>query len=89
VNHQAALLSLEIGKNERLSGIEATKFQSLVKAISPQTIKAIAASGPEMQARLLKGLGLKGYLLTDGNSPVNLFNAAKGMVGGGGGMGGM
>jgi len=35
-----------------------------------------------MQARLLKGLGLKGYLLTDGNSPVNLFNAARGMVGG-------
>lgn len=29
---------------------------------------------------LLQGLGLKGYLLTDGKSPVNLFNAAEGMV---------
>jgi major vault protein len=88
VGHQEALLKLEIAKNEQLSSIEAGKFQALVKAISPQTIRAIASSGPEMQARLLKGLGLKGYLLTDGNSPVNLFNAAKGMVGQGGPLGG-
>ena len=30
---------------------------------------------------MLEGLGLKGYLLTDGESPVNLFNAANQMVG--------
>jgi major vault protein len=34
-----------------------------------------------MQAKLLEGLGLKGYLITDGNSPINLFNTAQGMVG--------
>ena len=31
---------------------------------------------------LLKALGLKGYLLTDGKSPVNLFDAANGLIGG-------
>ena len=34
-----------------------------------------------MQAKLLKGLGLQGYLVTDGKNPINLFQTAKGMVG--------
>ena len=52
-----------------------------MSAIGPETIVAIAEAGPEMQAKLLEGLGLKGYLITDGNSPINLFNTAQGMVG--------
>ena len=36
-----------------------------------------------MQAKLLGGLGLKGYLVTDGKSPINLFNTAQGMIGAG------
>lgn len=31
---------------------------------------------------MLEGLGLKGYMLTDGASPVNLFNAASNLLGG-------
>ncbi len=68
---------LELQKATRLAEIESDKFGQLVAAISPETLKAIAQAGPEMQAKLLKGLGLKGYLMTDGNSPINLFNAAK------------
>ena len=45
-----------------------------------ETIAAMARAGPEMQAKLLQGLGLKGFLLTDGKNPINLFNAAQGMV---------
>jgi len=45
------------------------------------TIRSIAQAGPEMQANLLKGLGLKSFLITDGNSPINLFNTAKGLIG--------
>jgi len=75
---------MDLRKAERLASIETGKFKALVDAISPETIKSIARAGPEMQAKLLKGLGLKGYLMTDGNSPINLFNAAKGMVGAGG-----
>ncbi len=35
-------------------------------------------AGPEMKAKLLSGLGLKGYLVTDGKNPINLFNTANG-----------
>ena len=59
------------------------KFPSAVGAIGAETIKAMAQAGPEMQAKLLQGLGLQGYLITDGSSPINLFNTAQGMLGGG------
>lgn len=81
LEYQQKLANLDLEKEQALSLVESKKFEALVTAISPQTIKAIARAGPELQARLLKGLGLKGYLLTDGNSPVNLFNTAKGMTG--------
>ena len=71
------MAKLALKKEEAMAEIETEKFKSLVDSIKPETIKAIARAGPEMQAKLLKGLGLKGYLMTDGNSPINLFNAAK------------
>ena len=58
------------------------KFDQMVKAIGADTIKAIAISGPEMQVKLLQGLGLKSTLITDGSSPINLFNTAQGLLGG-------
>jgi len=80
IAHDKAMSALVLDKASRLANIETEKFEKLVTAIQPKTIMAIARAGPEMQARLLKGLGLKGYLMTDGKSPINLFNAAKGMV---------
>jgi len=35
-----------------------------------------------MQVRLLQGLGLKSFMITDGNTPINLFNTAAGLIGG-------
>jgi len=35
-----------------------------------------------MQVKLLQSLGLKSTLITDGNSPINLFNTASGLLGG-------
>jgi major vault protein len=72
---------LELHKSRELADIEANKLAQIMEAIGPETIVAIAEAGPEMQAKLLEGLGLKGYLITDGNSPINLFNTAQGMVG--------
>ena len=46
-----------------------------------ETIIAMARAGPENQAKLLKGLGLEGFMIMDGKNPVNLFNTANGMVG--------
>jgi len=85
-NELAEVLSmneLEINRARRMASIEAKKFKDIVNAIGPDTIKAIAQAGPEMQAKLLQGLGLKSFMITDGNSPINLFNTASGLVGGG------
>jgi len=82
LSHQKQLNELEITRARELSEIDTTKFKAMVEAIGAETIKAMAQAGPEMQAKLLGGLGLQGYLVTDGNSPINLFNTANGMVGG-------
>eukprot|EP00300_Choanocystis_sp_HF-7_P038612 c55758_g1_i1.p2 GENE.c55758_g1_i1~~c55758_g1_i1.p2 ORF type:complete len:337 (+),score=78.56 c55758_g1_i1:1-1011(+) len=82
IAHQTALNTLEIEKARRLAEIETSRFKAMVAAITPGTILEMARAGPELQAELLKGLGLQGYIVTSGNSPVNLLNAAQGMLGG-------
>jgi len=74
ITHQKALDDLEITKAKDLAEIEAEKFKAIVDAIGASTLEAIAQAGPEMQAKLLSGLGLKSFLLTDTNSPLNIFN---------------
>jgi len=83
LDHQRALNELEITQSKEMSAIESKKFKSIVTAIGADTIAAIAQAGPEMQARLLAGLGLQSTLITDGHSPINLFNTASGLIGGG------
>eukprot|EP01061_Rhynchopus_euleeides_P015164 TRINITY_DN259_c0_g1_i3.p1 TRINITY_DN259_c0_g1~~TRINITY_DN259_c0_g1_i3.p1 ORF type:complete len:847 (+),score=466.52 TRINITY_DN259_c0_g1_i3:59-2599(+) len=85
VEHLKQMNDLEVEKVRKLSEIETDKFSSIMEAIGPDTVLAMARAGPELQAKLLEGLGLKGYLITDGNSPINLFNTAGGMVGSAGG----
>merc|ERR1712138_231202 len=81
-DHVAKMNDLELQKASKLNEIEAHKFKDTVDAIGAETIKAMAQAGPEMQAKLLQGLGLQGYLVTDGSTPINLFNTAQGMIGG-------
>jgi len=76
---------LEIAKMSELATIEAEKFKQMVTSIGAETIQAISTSGPEMQVKLLKSLGLQSTLITDGQSPINLFNTAQGLVGVNGG----
>jgi len=83
IEHIKALNELEINKARSLAEIESGKFKQIVTAIGADTIKAMAEAGPAMQAKLLNGLGLKSLLITDGNSPINLFNTASGLIGGG------
>jgi major vault protein len=84
IAHAKALAELEISKARELAEIEAEKFKSLVDAIGADTITHIARAGPEMQAKLLQGLGLKSFMITDGKSPINLFGTAGGLIGGAG-----
>lgn len=78
--HQEALNAMAIEKAERMAEISSMEFTQRVQAIGPDTLKAIAQAGPEMQARLLEALGIQSVLITDGNSPVNLFNTAQGLI---------
>ena len=71
---------LEIELKKQLGTIESGKFKQIVDAIGSETIIDIANAGPELQAKLLEGLGLQGYLMMDSNNPINLFSAADGMV---------
>ena len=78
---------MEISKSREVSTIEVQKFKDTVAAIGPDTICAIANAGPSMQVKMLQSLGLKSTLITDGASPINLFNTAQGLIGGLGGRG--
>ena len=78
--YQKAADELEVARARQLAEIEADKFRKLVRAIGPETLKAMAQAGPEMQAKLLGGLGLKSVMITDGNSPINLFTTANGLI---------
>jgi major vault protein len=80
VEHQRLLNELDIAKNKELSEIEAQKFKDTVDAIGTDTLQQIARAGPEMQAKLLQGLGLKSVMISDGTTPLNLFDTARGMI---------
>jgi len=80
IAHQKALNNLEIKRAKDLSAIESSKFKRIVEAIGADTLREIALAGPAMQQELLKGLGLKSFMITDGNAPINLFNTAGGLI---------
>jgi len=82
LTHETKLSDLEIDKAKKLADIEANKFEEMISSIGQKTIVSIANAGPEMQAQLLQGLGLQGFIMTDGNNPINLFNTASGLIGG-------
>jgi len=81
LNHDTAISNLEIERAKQLGEIESKKFEEMIQAIGPQTIVAMSRAGPEYQVELLKGLGLQGFIMTDGNNPINLFNTASGLIG--------
>ena len=82
IHYQKAMDELEISRAKALAEIESSKFKKIISTIGPDTIASIAQAGPEMQAKLLQGLGIKSLMITDGNSPINLFNTAQGLIGG-------
>lgn len=79
-NYEQGLADLQIKEQAELADIEVNKLAKMIGALGPKTLGQIVNAGPEMQAKILKSLGLKGYLMTDGKSPVNLFDTANGLV---------
>lgn len=68
-----------------MAEIESKKFKEAIDAIGKETLIEMAKAGPENQAKMLKAMGLQGYMVSDGKNPINLFSTAFGMVGGQGG----
>jgi len=80
IEHQTSLNELELTRAREMAAIDAKKFKDIVDAIGADTIASIAQAGPEMQAKLLGGLGIQSLMITDGSSPINLFNTAQGLI---------
>ncbi|XP_040564802.1 major vault protein [Lepeophtheirus salmonis] len=71
---------LEIEKKSELMKIEVEKFNAMVEAVGPDTILSMSALPRKHQIKMLESLGLKSTLITDGKTPINLIDAAKGLV---------
>ncbi|RQM25723.1 hypothetical protein B5M09_007898, partial [Aphanomyces astaci] len=80
VAHAKQMAELEVAKKKQLMSIEADKFKCMMDAIGRDTMVAMARVGPDAQVKLLSALGLQGYLITDGKSPVNLLTTAQDMI---------
>jgi len=80
VSHLKALNELEVNRAEQLAKIESEKFQKIVKAIGADTLQAIAQAGPDVQAQMLAGLGIEGFLVADGSSPLAVFTQHQSLV---------
>jgi len=80
VEVQKSTNTMELTYAEKMAKIEALKFSQVVDAIGKDTIMAIAEAGPKNKQELLKALGVKGFVLTDGNSPINLFSTQEGFL---------
>jgi len=74
IAHQKALNELEVSRARDLAAIESSKFKKIVDTIGKDTLKAIAVAGPDMQEKLLGGLGLKSFSLSGPTSPLNMFS---------------
>jgi len=81
IEYQKGINKLEIEKAQQLADVEATKFKSIVDAVGADTLQRIAESGPALQRRMLQGLGLKSFVISDGSTPINLFHSAGGQIG--------
>ncbi|KPA78127.1 major vault protein-like protein [Leptomonas pyrrhocoris] len=74
--HRESMNKLAIEKMRRLADIEATKYETIMNALGKETLIAIANAGPELKAQLLGALGLQGFVVTDGCTPINMLNFA-------------
>lgn len=66
--------SITLNTKKAITDLETDKFERIIQAIGQDTMVEISRAGPESQVKLLQALGLEGYIMTDGNNPINLFN---------------
>lgn len=69
--------NIELTAKQKISDIQTKKTQDIIDTIGRDVLIQISQAEPEAQLNLLKSLGLEGFIMTDGNSPINLFNFAN------------
>jgi major vault protein len=72
---------LEIKNKQLLAESVENKLKVMVETLGRDTLVEMARAGPESQANILKSLGIKSMIVTDGKNPLNIFNTANGMMG--------
>jgi len=82
ITFQQQMNDLEVSSKRQLAEVERTKFRKTVEAVGKETLVDLARAGPETQAKILKSLGLKGFMVTNGKTGVNLFDIANQLGGG-------
>jgi major vault protein len=80
-DHAKAIDEMRINTEEAMANCESEKSDRVIAAIGKDTLVAMTNAGIENQTKMLESLGLKGYLLTDGQTPINLFSSAGGLLG--------
>jgi len=73
IEHQKKMDLLELERAEKLAKIETGKFGDIIQSIGVETIQAIASAGPRTRARMLKSLGIKHFMISDGQIPINIL----------------
>jgi len=81
IDHLKKMTELDVERAQKLADSEIQKVETMVKALGKETLVELAKAGPETQSKILKSLGVKSLLVTDGKNPVNLFNTAEGLIG--------
>eukprot|EP00112_Aurelia_sp_Birch-Aquarium-sp1_P016580 Seg3777.2 transcript_id=Seg3777.2/GoldUCD/mRNA.D3Y31 product="Major vault protein" protein_id=Seg3777.2/GoldUCD/D3Y31 len=80
VGYQREINDLEVAKAKALSKIEMEKAQSMVSTIGSDTISSIAKAGPEAKIKMLQSLGVQSTLITDGSTPINIYQGVNGAL---------
>ena len=80
-DHIKKLDNMRIENEEAMANCESEKSEKVINAIGKDTLVAMTCAGIENQTKMLESLGLKGYLITDGQTPINLFSSAGGLLG--------
>lgn len=81
ISNLSRISKLEVERARSLANSTVDKLTTMVSAIGKQTLVEMARAGPESQAAILKSIGVKSLLITDGKNPVNLFNTSGGLLG--------
>lgn len=69
--------TIELNTKEKISEIETSKFKNIMNILGQDTLVKLSQAGPEGQVALLSSLGLNGFVMTDGNNPINLYDFAN------------